>query len=178
MIYRDRDPSLAALLKQAGLSSLGFDPGPIDNWWGARSEAAYQAFLREKGEIHSGIASVFADTKDLRAFAVCKAKGYSDTYCFRTGDNGVGASGRGTAQMIDPMVALHPLDIRAKWGEMSKGWGKPVLVTYRDKTCRATLEDYMSSTHADIDLNPAAVAQLGIRAGGMVGVTWMWLDAA
>ncbi|MBA3354268.1 MAG: hypothetical protein H0U23_17895 [Blastocatellia bacterium] len=174
MIYTARDPTLKVYLAQAGLKTLGHDPGSLDNWWGPRSEAAYQGFLSDQAAINTGIASVFADPKDLAVFAKCKARGNTDLFCFRTGDNGIGASGRITAQMLDPMVALHPLDIRAKWGEMSKAWGKKIVIEYEGKTCIATLEDYMSSVHAEIDLNPAAVAELGIPPGGMVPVTWRW----
>lgn len=178
MIHKDRDPSLRIYLAQAGLKMLGHDPGPLDNWWGTQSETAYQAFLRDQTEVNTGIASVFADPKDLREYARRKAQGMTDREAFRYGDNGIGASGRITSQTLDPMVALHPLDIRAKWGQMSKAWGKKVIIEYRGKTCTATLEDYMSSTHARIDLNPAAVAQLGIPPGGMVEVSWRWQNAS
>lgn len=174
MIRLEKDRTLTAYLKQAGLKTLGFDPGELDNWWGPRSEAAYQNFLKAHAEFAVGIASVFADLKDLREFARRKAEGMSDREAFKYGDNGVGASGRVTAQMVDPMVALHPIDIRSKWGEMSNSWGKKVVVQYGDKECTATLEDYMSSPKADIDLNPAAVRALGIPEGGMVRVGWRW----
>lgn len=183
MIRFDKDPTLAAYLKQSGLKSLGFDPGEPDNWWGPKSEAAYQNCLASitAQEEHTGfsvaIASVFADEKDLRNFTKCKAQGHSDLHCFGPplyGDNGIGASGRATSQMVDPMVALHALTIRAKWGEMSKAWGKAVVVQYGEKECTATLEDYMSSPHAEIDLNPAAVQALGIPDGAMVKIRWKW----
>ncbi|CAN5461851.1 hypothetical protein BH20VER3_BH20VER3_00860 [soil metagenome] len=44
MIYPAKDPSLGTLLRQTGLQAAGFDPGPLDNWPGARTEAAWQAW--------------------------------------------------------------------------------------------------------------------------------------
>lgn len=133
------------------------------------------AFDLAASETHRGIASTFADMGDLKRFAKCKGVGKTDRECFAIGDNGVGASGRVTAQQVDPMVALHPIDIRLKWGTMQNGWGKKVRIAYGLKTCEASVEDFMSSPKADIDLNPAAVSALGVPEGGMVSVIWEWV---
>lgn len=44
-VFRDKDPSLKSLLLQSDLSDRGFYTGALDNWWGPRSEDAYDAFL-------------------------------------------------------------------------------------------------------------------------------------
>ena len=46
---------------------------------------------------------------------------------------------------------------------MEKDGEGPSKVTYGARNCVATLEDYMSSPHADIDLNPAALKFVGFR---------------
>jgi peptidoglycan hydrolase-like protein with peptidoglycan-binding domain len=45
MISRIKDPSLKTLLVQQALQNLGYYKGACDNWWGAKSEEAYQKFL-------------------------------------------------------------------------------------------------------------------------------------
>ena len=46
MIHREKDPSLKTYLIQIGLKQLGYEPGEPDNWWGPKSEGAYQEFLK------------------------------------------------------------------------------------------------------------------------------------
>lgn len=47
MIYLDKDPSLRTLLIQEALKARGLYTGDLDNWSGARTEDAYQAFLED-----------------------------------------------------------------------------------------------------------------------------------
>jgi hypothetical protein len=181
VIRRDKDTTLKTLLIQEALKARGFDPGPLDNWWGEQTQSAYQAFLNIEAQSgqHQCVASIFADDKDLAAFRRCKAEGRSDEDCFAEGDNGVGAWGADTAQDQDPMVALPPEDIEERWGSKNAGRSKTVIVTYKEKSVRARLEDLMPhkaniQNGAGIDLNPATVKALGIPDGGMVQVTWAW----
>jgi len=44
-IYADHDPTFKTLLLQQALATGGFYTGAIDNWWGPRSQDAYEAFL-------------------------------------------------------------------------------------------------------------------------------------
>lgn len=123
----------------------------------------------------TAIATNFADEADLRAFKRCKALGYSDLVCFRTGDNGVGKWGHNTAQNHTPMCALP----REVWQRAGKKGGAKVSVTYRGRTVRGILGDTMPSlsnikNSAGIDLNPAFCRLLGIKTPARVRVEWNW----
>lgn len=170
------DPTYKSYLLQAGLKSLGFDPGPLDNWWGSKSEGAYQSFLWPSYHV---TASVFADPKDVAAFRRCKAQGKSDQACFKVGDNGIGAWGDDTTTS-EPQCALPPEVIEERWGSVDAGHNKLVKVSYKSSQVSARLTDRMPhlaniKTAARIDLNPGAAAALGLPEGGMVAVEWSWV---
>jgi len=122
-------------------------------------------------------ASSFADPADVTAFKKCKAKGFTDNYCFRVGDNGIGKWGHNTAQEKTPMVALPPED----WRAAGKTGGAQVRVTYKNKSVVAILGDTMPwkkniRNGAGIDLNPATAKALGLRPPFLVGdVKWEWV---
>ena len=44
MIYVEKDPSLKSLLLQEALAARGLYLGELDNWWGGKSETAYQRY--------------------------------------------------------------------------------------------------------------------------------------
>lgn len=125
------------------------------------------------------IASSFADPADVAAFKKCKARGKSDDECFKVGDNGVGCWGDNTAQDKHAMCALPPDDMIQKFGTVTAARHHSVLVSFKKKTCVCILADRMPwkkniKNGAGIDLNPAAIAQLGIPRGAMVKVEWRW----
>lgn len=131
------------------------------------------------------LASSFADPADVRAFQRCKAKGKSDLECFKVGDNGVGCWGDFTAQETDPMCALPPQEMEAKWGSVAAAKHKKVLVTLTGpggkltrKMVVCTLADRMprkaNKSGAGIDLNPAASKALGLRPPHLVPAEWEW----
>lgn len=178
MIFRDKDPSLLTLLKQEGLKARGFDPGTIDNWDGEKTKAAYDAFIASMA-VRKVFASTFAYEADIAAFRKCKNQGHSDNYCFAFGDNGIGAWGADTTSENDPMVALPPEDLEEKWGSVTGGRRKVVIVTRNGTSVRATVQDLMPSranieNGAGIDLNPGAANALSIPAGEMAEVEWSW----
>lgn len=125
---------------------------------------------------HIVTASSFADPADVEAFKRCKARGYSDEFCFTRGDNGIGKWGHCTAQYRDPMVALP----REDWQEAGKTGGAGVIVRYHGRTVHAILGDTMPhraniENGAGIDLNPAAARELGLKPPFLVpGVEWEW----
>lgn len=127
------------------------------------------------------IASSFADPADVAAFKRAKARGLSDTQAFAVGDNGIGFWGDNTAQTTTPMCALPPEDMIERYGFVHKAARKPVLVTYKGRSITCILADRMPhraniKNGAGIDLNPAAIAQLGLPKGAMVVVDWRWAD--
>ncbi len=169
------DPDV--ILEQNGLKALGFDPGVLDGVRGPKTNSAYQAFLfslRGKEE-HKVKASSFADPADVAAFRRCKANGGTDQQCFKVGDNGIGCWGDDTTA-DRPMCALPPED----WSPLgSKARGAKVLVKANGNSVVCELRDTMPKkanipNGAGIDLNPAAVAALGLKPPIMISATWEW----
>lgn len=123
-------------------------------------------------------ASSFADPADVRAFAVCKAKGNSDLYCFAKGDNGIGKWGHLCAQEEEPMAALP----REVWRLAGKTGGAKLAVTYKGVRVEGILGDTMPSLSnikngCGIDLNPAFAKALGTKPPFMLkNVTWEWIS--
>lgn len=159
---------------------LGVEP---DGSFGPKSMAALEAVLHPvktaPNELHSVIASVFADAADLEAFRKCKAQGKSDEECFAIGDNGIGLWGESTAPGTGPSVALSPEDMEEGWGSVNAAKSKKVDVTYKTTTVTCVLKDRMPHranirNGAGIDLNEDARQMLGIPKGAMVRVTWKW----
>lgn len=125
--------------------------------------------------IHHVMASSFADPADVRAFRRCKANGGTDNECFKVGDNGLGKWGDDTTAN-KPMCALPPED----WKPLgSRARGALVIVAANGKEVLCELRDTMPRREnikngAGIDLNPAAVAALGLTPPIMTRATWRW----
>lgn len=124
------------------------------------------------------LASSFADPADVRAFLRCKARGGSDTECFKEGDNGRGCWGDLTAQDHTPMCALPPQEMEARFGSVAKARHARVKVTHRGLTITCILADRMprqpNASGAGIDLNPAASKALELTPPHLVTVDWQW----
>ncbi len=115
----------------------------------------------------------FATYEDLVAYIKCRDdQGGSPQHCLSVGDNGVGASGKTTATDDIAMVALPRLDIQARWGSTSAGWGKMVNVTYQGRTIKAELADIAPT--GVCDLNPAALAAMGQKHPFSGQGSWEW----
>jgi hypothetical protein len=124
-----------------------------------------------------GLASSFADPKDIAAFKRCKALGKSDMECFKVGDNGIGKWGMDTTRPV-PMCALP----REDWAHLDRPQGTLVKVTIlssgRHVVCE--LQDTMPAlanikNGAVIDLNPAASAALGLNPPFLKPCVWEWV---
>ena len=139
-----------------------------DGFWGPKSQAALNKQIGQ-GEGFSSTASSFADPADLMAFKKCKATGKTDLQCFKVGDNGVGQFGKITAQWRTPMVAVHAVDMKVRWGSVNAAAHRPVTVTVKGKTVQATVEDRIG-VKGRIDLNPAAAKALGLTPPFLVTV--------
>lgn len=119
-------------------------------------------------------ASSFADPADVAAFRRCKAQGKSDNECFKVGDNAIGCWGDSTAMGSGPSCALHVSIIKAKWGSKSAGKHKKVRVRYGGKKVDCLLKDICGVVER-IDLNPDAVAAIGLEPPILVTVHWDWV---
>ena len=134
----------------------------------------------DKNEIiHAVRASSFADPADVRRFRFCKSQGKSDKECFKVGDNGVGCWGDDCSQGSGPSCALPPDDMIERWGSVDAAKHKPVRVVANDCEILCVLKDRMPwkrniHNHAGIDLNPDAVAALGLRPPLMISASWQW----
>lgn len=123
--------------------------------------------------IHQVKASSFADPADVAAFRRCKAQGKSDVECFKVGDNGIGCWGDDTTGER-PMCALPPEDWKPL-GKAARGAKVRVVANGRSVICelRDTMPAKRNITNgAGIDLNPAAVAALGMKPPILVPATW------
>lgn len=158
--------------------SLGVE---ADGKAGVYTNAAFDEWIQDMGidnrEWNRVTASSFADPRDVDRFEQCKAQGHSDGYCFRKGDNGIGAWGHNTAQEHTPMVALP----RDDWKAAGKRGGAEVLLRYKGGPAHhVILGDTMPwkkniENGAGIDLNPAALALFGLRAPVLKdGFEWTW----
>jgi len=126
--------------------------------------------------VHKVKASSFADPADVLAFKRCKAEGKSNAECFKVGDNGIGKWGDDTT-VDSPMCALPYEDWQALGGNAR---GAKVLVKANGREVVCELMDTMPhkaniKNGAGIDLNPAAVAVLGLKPPIMIPATWEWL---
>lgn len=180
MIHPERDPSYKTYLLQLGLKSLGFDPGEPDNWYGAKTDVAYKAFLKSLYPPQFSIkASSFADPMDVAAFNACKRLGHSDEYCFAFGDNGIGFTGINCAT-FDPICALPYEDWMEKWKSAQVASGKPVIVTYKGQIVQGIMGDTMPHREnikngAGIDLNPGFAKAFSLHPPFLLdGFTWSW----
>lgn len=119
-------------------------------------------------------ASSFADPDDIAAFKKAKASGLTDNQAFEIGDNAIGCWGDSTAEGTGPSCALHTSVISARWGNKSKGKHKKVHVRYGHNEVVCVLKDICGKKDR-IDLNPDAVAALGLQPPILVIVNWEWL---
>lgn len=163
---------------QTKLKKGGFYTGEIDSIWGPLTKAAIMR-LQDALQGSSGLLSSFADPDDVAAFQRCKAQGRSDEDCFSEGDNGVGAWGDKTAQEQVAMCALPPEDITERWGSVSDGKHKPVIVECNGLECVCVLADLMPrraniTNGAVCDLNPAAAKRLELNPPFLVSGSWRW----
>lgn len=163
-----------------------------DGQFGPKSNAALQALLaadptsdwppltseQQDGELHTVMASSFADPADVAAFKRCKAQGKSDQECFKVGDNGVGKWGDDCSEGSGPSCALPP-EIWQKFG--ANAHNKKVLVKCIETGKEATLflRDTMPhlaniTNGAGIDINPDGWKLLGKTPPVMTKVIWGW----
>ncbi|RYD34900.1 MAG: hypothetical protein EOP86_09850 [Verrucomicrobiaceae bacterium] len=122
----------------------------------------------------TGLASSFADPKDIADFRECKATGKSDRSCFAVGDNGVGCWGADTTVDV-PMCALPPED----WAHLTRPAGTLVEVTVGSRSVVCQLQDKMPAkanirNGAVIDLNKAAWDRLGHQPPVKKPCSWRW----
>lgn len=117
----------------------------------------------------------FATYKDLVNYIKCLQAGNSTTFCYRKGDNGVGASGTTTAQAHTPMCALPPSELVKKWGTKRAAFGKKVCCKLLGKEVHCEVQDIGPS--GVCDLNPAALIALGLNQETELSTngTWEWL---
>lgn len=131
-------------------------------------------------EHHHVLASSFADPADVAAFRRCKARGGSDQECFKKGDNGIGLWGDDTTGQI-PMCALPPEDMIERWGAIDAARRKKVHVSANTRSVVCIVADRMPhrdhiTNGAGIDLNPAAVYDLGLTPPVKVRAIWNWIS--
>lgn len=128
---------------------------------------------------NKAIATSFADPEDVKAYRRAKAAGLSDQEAFKRGDNGVGCWGDDTTENR-PMCALPPED----WKPLGKrARGARVEIETDRRSVVAELRDTMPHRRnirngAGIDLNPAAVAALGLRVPCHHPVKWRFQETA
>lgn len=154
----------------------------VDNDWGPKSQAALDSAIKAvtpiPGDAHEVMASSFADPADVKAFRECKSEGKSDQECFKVGDNAIGKWGDDTSAGSGPSCALPPED----WEQFgSSARRKKVLVKSIDTDLEVICELRDTMPHksaiqngAGIDLNPDAVAALGLKVPLMAKVIWAW----
>ena len=122
-------------------------------------------------------ASSFADPADVRAFRRCKDRGGSDQDCFKVGDNGIGCWGDDVSEGTGPACALPPDDMIATWGSIDDAKHKQINVQANGNSVVCVVKDRMPwkrhiKNGAGIDLNPDAVAALGLTPPIMVDAEW------
>lgn len=141
--------------------------------------AAHLAAVNAVSIQHHVLASNFADAADKRGFLAAKARGLSDRQAYYFGDNCEGFWSDDTSGKT-PMCALPPEDIIAKWGSENAGKHKLVRVkTPLGVPVLCLLADVMPHKRnikngCGIDLNPGAVAALGLKAPLKTPVVWEW----
>lgn len=142
-------------------------------------------------EVHKTLASSFADPADVAAFRRCKARKshrtkagklviHTDKYCFSCGDNGVGCWGDDTTAP-EPVCALPPDDMIARWGSIEAAKHRLVLVTANKRNVVCKLADRMPwkrniRNGCGIDLNPEACSRLGLTPPIKVTALWSWME--
>lgn len=150
-----------------------------DGIWGPKSQAALDALIANRIE-HHVIASSFADPLDITAFRRCKEQGRTDKECFRLGDNGIGWWDDDTSEGSGPSCALPPEDMEGRWGSVNAAAHKNVLVQINGALVTCVLKDRMPhraniTNGAGIDLNPDALAAVGLQPPIMLPAVWSWV---
>ncbi len=172
-------------------SILGVTP---DGIFGPKSRAALEALILNglieppSGIEHHVIASSFADPADVKAFhkwfQIYKDLGFSDKVATKKalnkGDNALGVWEDDTSAGSGPSCALPPEKMKERWGSIDAAKHQLVLVSRDDHEVTCVLKDIMPpegeiTTAARIDLNPDAVAALGLVPPIMAPVVWKWL---
>ncbi len=117
----------------------------------------------------------FATYQDLVGYINCLLAGGSENGCYNKGDNGTGASGKVTAQVKTPMVAVPSSAMKAKWGSTSKAWGKKIEVKCGNRVAIAECADI--GPVGVCDLNPAMLIAMGWPEDKELSVQgeWDWL---
>lgn len=173
-------------------TALGFTGPDVDGILGPHTRLAFDALAvtppdaawppvapppAPSGEIHTGLASSFADPADVAAFKAAKARGLSDQEAFALGDNAIGCFGDSTAEGSGPSFALPPED----WKPFGAAAHlKRAKIVGNGQACIAELKDTMPAkanikNGCIIDLNPDTLAQLGWKPGDKYHVSWQWL---
>lgn len=118
----------------------------------------------------------FATYQDLVAYIKCLQAGGSTNACYSKGDNGVGASGKTTAQIRRPMVALPSSELKKRWGSHKMAWGKKVRISYGSRKAEAEVADL--GPEGVCDLNPAALMAMGWPEDYELNVpgSWEWVE--
>lgn len=146
------------------------------------AKARSKPLLRPVGafKVRRAKATSFADPADVRQFKLCKRRGHTDMHCFKFGDNGIGVWGDNTAQEHKPMVALPPEHMAERFGQWRDAKHAVVSVTVGRLSTKAIVADRMpfrrNRRHDNmIDLNPATLKQLGLKAPLLVDAEWTWV---
>jgi len=111
-------------------------------------------------------ATSFADAEDLRRYNRAISSGRTSQQALEVGDNGLGAWGKSTVAGTGPCVALSPHTAGFSRGRL-------VRVFFGEKSVDADVRDI--GPENVIDLNPDAVAELGLKPPLDVMVDWIWL---
>lgn len=111
---------------QSDLGKLGFDPGPVDGWRGAKTIAATKAFQKAAGLVADGVAGPMTLT------AIRAALAPADPGAKPEPDKGA-------------MTAPSPAAVAPAYGAGSRHWAVPLVMTARRVTeiivhCTATPE--------------------------------------
>lgn len=178
MIVRSKDPSLHSYLLQRSLQDLGYYAGALDNWWGPRSEAAYQKFL---GSFLIGDGSwawtARIDGNDIVLDDVTASWFGGDNDPLDNGETASGVFTKGHPDLFGCALAVipgvhstagSPLVFNRQSGlDPSMHWQSPVIVSCGTRTVIAPLIDNGPAKWAKdaIDLTTAAFKALGGQPG-------------
>lgn len=133
-------------------------------------KAAPHPSLVEPPQIHHTTATSFADPADVRRYKKALADGLTHDEALGKGDNGEGCWGDDTTSTTVPMCALP----EKHWRPLGKkARGAKVIVIANGKEIVCELRD-TSGTRDVVDLNPAAVAALGLRPPIKIPAKWLW----
>lgn len=120
--------------------------------------------------------TTFATFKDLVGYIKCLIAGGTATKCYLKGDNGVGAWGDTTAQIHTPMCALPPREMVVRFGSSRAARGKMVKVHVPRLHRTVMCECRDKGPNGVVDINPAALQELGLPIDSELNetATWEW----